>query len=126
MDDHDFLHVIDQAVHNRYSGWRNHRENWTRLLTRWDITHNKKRILDYGCGIGLEGLILAKHNDVYLADISEGNLAVAERALLLNGHQPAGVFVINDRAPFLNEPPATSTPSSASGCCTTSPTPTLS
>ena len=104
MDDDKFKSVIEQAVHNRYSGWRNHRDNWTRLLTQWDSTAGQ-RILDYGCGIGLEGLILAKQNDVHLADISDGNLAVAERAFLLNGYQPAGVHPIQGQAPFLEPAP---------------------
>lgn len=104
MDDEAFDDVIQQAVYNRYSGWRNWREHWTNLLTRWDVTQGK-RILDYGCGIGLEGLILAKRNDVFLADISDGNLAVAQRAFKLNGHEPAGVLRINERPPFIEPAP---------------------
>jgi SAM-dependent methyltransferase len=104
MDDDQFIKVIDQAVTNRYSGWRNHRDNWTRILTRWDTTEGQ-RILDYGCGIGLEALILAKRNDVFLADISEGNLFVAQRALTLKGHEPAGSFLIADKPPFMQPAP---------------------
>ena len=104
MDDDAFDAVIQQAVTNRYSGWRNWREHWTNLLTRWDVTQGK-RILDYGCGIGLEGLVLAKRNDVFLADISDGNLAVANRAFRLNGHEPAGVLRISEHAPFLEPAP---------------------
>ena len=104
MDDDQFLAVINQAVMNRYSGWRNHRENWTNLLTRWDVTQGK-RILDYGCGIGLEGLILARRNTVFCADISEGNLAVAERAFVLNGHDAPALFPISEKPPFISEPP---------------------
>ena len=101
MDDHQFLKVINQAVANRYGGWRNHQENWTNLLTRWDTTKGK-RILDYGCGIGLEGLCLARKNTVFMADISVGNLAVATRAFLLSGHEAPTTFEITDRAPFID------------------------
>lgn len=105
MDDQDFLYVIEEAVGNRYEGWRNHKGAWTKYLTRWDTTHGQ-RILDYGCGIGLEALILAKKNTVMLADINEGNLAVAERAIILNGHEHHGLFLINEKAPFIEPPPA--------------------
>ena len=104
MDDDQFLYVIEQAVQNRYGGWRNHKENWTNLLTRWDTTKGK-RILDYGCGIGLEGLCLARKNTVFCADISEGNLAVAERAFVLSGHDAPALFPIQEKPPFISEPP---------------------
>ncbi len=104
MDDDQFLAVINQAVENRYSGWRNHRENWTNMLTQWDVTKGK-RILDYGCGIGLEGLCLARNNTVFCADISEGNLAVAERAFVLSGHDAPSLFPIMGRKPFIENPP---------------------
>jgi len=105
MDDQDFLYVIEEAVANRYEGWRNHRGAWTKYLTRWDTTAGQ-RILDYGCGIGLESLILAKKNQVILADISEGNLAVAERAIILNGHEHHGLHLISEHAPFIEPAPA--------------------
>ena len=104
MDDQQFGAVIQKAVTNRYTGWRNHKENWTNLLTQWDRTRGK-RILDYGCGIGLEGLILARKNTVFCADISEGNLAVAERAFVLNGHDAPALFPIREKPPFIEEPP---------------------
>jgi len=104
MDDHAFDAIIQQAVINRYSGWRNWREHWTNLLTRWDITQGK-RILDYGCGIGLEGLILAKRNTVMLADIAPGNLEVAKRAFVLNGHREPPTWVIKEKKPFLEVAP---------------------
>jgi SAM-dependent methyltransferase len=104
MDDDQFGAIIQQAVINRYSGWRNWREHWTNLLTRWDITQGK-RILDYGCGIGLEGLILAKRNDVFLADISDGNLKVAKRAFALNGHDEPLAYLINEKYPFISPQP---------------------
>jgi SAM-dependent methyltransferase len=101
MDDDDFVQLIDQAAHNRYFGWRNHQGNWTRLT---HVTHGK-RVLDYGCGVGLEGLILAKRNTVFLADISEGNLAVAERAFVLNGCDAPALLPIQSRPPFIENPP---------------------
>jgi SAM-dependent methyltransferase len=104
MDDEAFDAVIQQAVTNRYSGWRNWREHWTNLLTRWDVTQGK-RILDYGCGIGLEGLILAKRNTVMLADISEGNLAVGRRAFVLNGHEEPLTYMIQEKRPFITPEP---------------------
>lgn len=104
MDDDSFDSIIQQAVTNRYSGWRNWREHWTNMLTRWDTTQGK-RILDYGCGIGLEGLILAKRNTVMLADIAPGNLQVAKRAFALNGHNEPPTWVIKEKKPFLEVAP---------------------
>ena len=105
MDDEAFDALIQQAVRNRYSGWRNWREHWTNLLTQWDTTQGK-RILDYGCGIGLEGLILAKRNEVMLADISEANLMVAGRAFMVNGHALPETHLISEKPPFLKPAPA--------------------
>jgi SAM-dependent methyltransferase len=104
MDDEQFGAIIQQAVTNRYSGWRNWREHWTNLLTRWDVTQGK-RILDYGCGIGLEGLILAKRNEVTLADITPGNLLVAQRAFVLNGHALPETRLISEKQPFIQDAP---------------------
>lgn len=103
MDDDEFLGIVEQAVTNRYSGWRNYHDNWTNLLTRWDTTTGK-RILDYGCGIGLEGLALTRRNTVFLADISEQNLAVARRAFVLCGHDDPDTFLIRERPPFIDAP----------------------
>lgn len=104
MDDDTFRATVEQATQNRYSGWRNHKENWTKHLTRWD-TASGQRILDYGCGIGLEALVLSRRNTVFVADISAGNLQVAERAMTLADRDLHGSFLISEHPPFISSPP---------------------
>ena len=99
MDDHDFCTVMRKMEENRYGGWRNLRNRWVDLL-RIDNTHDK-RVLDYGCGVGVEALQFAPSNKVWVADIVPANLKVAQRLFALSDYELAGSFVLTEKPPFI-------------------------
>lgn len=91
---------IGEMEHVRYRGWRNQGGLW-RTGMGLDSVHGK-RVLDYGCGIGLEALQYAKAgNVVSIADINEASVMLAERVMRLYGYAPAYAFVIDERPPFI-------------------------
>jgi SAM-dependent methyltransferase len=103
LPDAEFSNAIEDAVVNRYTGWRNWEGRWRRVLGL-DTTTDKK-VLDYGSGIGIEGLQYARmDNDVYLADISADNLKVANRTFEVNGFTPLGLLLVEEDPPFFNFP----------------------
>lgn len=91
--DDELMDVINRMAESRYSGWRNWQMRW-RVILGLDSTRDKD-VLDYGCGVGLEALQYAKRdNRVYLADISQANLELAERVLALEGHLVEGKWLL--------------------------------
>ena len=87
--------VINRMAEARYYGWRNWQMRW-RIVLGLDSTRNKD-VLDYGCGVGLEALQYAKRdNRVWLADISNSNLLLAERVLALNGYLCEGKILLKE------------------------------
>jgi SAM-dependent methyltransferase len=105
MPDDELVATVARMWRERYdeTGWRNRGGRWTGLLTD-DL--EDKTVLDFGCGVGLEALRLARQGcRVFLADIAASNLAVAERVLRLHGHQPAGILHVAGDAPFFDTPP---------------------
>lgn len=99
-DTADLLDIIGRMAQSRYGGWRNWEMRW-RTTFSLDRTEGK-RVLDYGCGVGLEALQYAKRgNRVWLADISYDNLSLAQRVLGMEGQQAEGVFLIKEEAPVL-------------------------
>ncbi len=92
MDDHAFCTVMRQMEENRYGGWRNLRNNWINSL-RIDDTHDK-RVLDYGCGVGVEALQFAPSNKVWVADIVPNNVRVAMRLFALSDYELEDGLVI--------------------------------
>jgi len=102
MDDHEFCSVMRKMEENRYGGWRNLRNRWIDSL-RIDDTHDK-RVLDYGCGVGVEALQFAPTNRVWVADIAPGNLKVAKRLFALSDYQLEGALLIKGSAPYLVPP----------------------
>ncbi len=102
MDDHAFCTVMRRMEENRYGGWRNLRNNWINSL-RIDDTHDK-RVLDYGCGVGVEALQFAPTNRVWVADIAPENLGVAERLFELSAYDLEDALLISGRKPFLRPP----------------------
>jgi SAM-dependent methyltransferase len=96
----DLLDVIARMAESRYDGWRNWEMNW-RVVLGLDRTRDKD-VLDYGCGVGLEALQYAKkRNRVWLADISETNIALAERVLQLSGYHVEGSFLAKEAPPVI-------------------------
>jgi len=102
MDMVDLNMVIRTMAANRYNGWRNYQNRWRSVLGL-DSTRGQ-RVLDYGCGVGLEALEYAKAgNSVDVADISEDNVRLAMRVLRMNGFDVGG-FQITDTDPvFVSE-----------------------
>src|SRR5881296_4309055 len=80
-DDH-LRQTVARMERTRYDvwGWRNWRNQW-RDFFGLDTTHGN-RILDFGCGVGLEALQFARAgNDIVVADIVADNVMLAERVL---------------------------------------------
>lgn len=103
-DDH-LRDTVEEMRRVRYdpAGWRNHRNLWRETLGL-DTTHGK-RVLDFGCGVGLEALQFAETgNSVALADLSEPNLQVASRVLRLYGYEPTATYLVRDADPYADIP----------------------
>lgn len=96
MSDADFGRLIAQASDNRYNlkGYRNYKNKWREYLGL-DSTKGK-RVLDFGCGIGLEALQFHRDNTVILADINQASLDVSKRTLGAN----VETALITDVYPF--------------------------
>jgi len=98
-DDH-LRATIAQMERTRYdvNGWRNWHNGW-REFFGLDTTHGK-RILDFGCGVGLEALQFARAgNDVMVTDIVPDNVALAIRVLELHGYANCKASVMMDGTP---------------------------
>src|ERR1051326_6937817 len=65
LADADLVELIEKMARVRYTGWRNYENRW-RVTLGLDDTHGK-RILDFGCGTGLEALQVAPTNCVIVA-----------------------------------------------------------
>lgn len=91
--------LIQEAAGRRYGGWRNHRNLWREKLGL--DTTTGKRILDFGCGIGLEALQFAPRNEVVVADIVPSNVRLSVRVAKLFGCrvEPA---IIEQEWPFIS------------------------
>ncbi len=96
LDSEEFLGWNDNRIRafirdfeaTRYGGWRNAGNLWRSTLGL-DTTHGK-RIMDFGCGYGIEALQFCKSgNEVVLSDIHPGNVKAAEKVLRVSGYEPA-------------------------------------
>jgi 2-polyprenyl-3-methyl-5-hydroxy-6-metoxy-1,4-benzoquinol methylase len=99
--DQELRAMVDKFRTERYrlDGWRNYRNRWRELLRLDSMTG--KRVLDYGCGLGIESLELARAgNTVSVADLSPSHLDLAERIFGLYGKQPAEKLLLSLEAPF--------------------------
>lgn len=82
------LEFIRRFEMNRYGGPRNWKGLWRSTLGL-DTTHGK-RIMDYGCGFGIEALQFCRSgNEVVLSDIHRTNEEAAARVLRLSGYKRA-------------------------------------
>lgn len=89
----EILRMARQMELVRYSGWRNHGNRWREHMGL-DSIHGK-RVLDYGCGWGIEALQYAKGgNAVSVADINQGSLELALEVLRLHGYSANASFSI--------------------------------
>lgn len=98
--------VITTMRHQRYEGWRNHNGLWRDVLA---LDRGDLRVLDYGCGVGMEAAELARAgNIVDLADISSANIEITRRVMKLTaGRDPVNTFHVGQSWPFLNCPSGT-------------------
>jgi SAM-dependent methyltransferase len=100
MPHDEFANLMNQFWQNRYHGWRNYEGRWVQLFGMYEGGITGKRILDYGCGTGMEGAQYATlGNDVFLADIGALNLRVAERLFGLYACKPEATLLIEDGPP---------------------------
>lgn len=101
--DDSLVSVIEEIETYRYCGWRNYEGRWRQVLGL-DSTQGK-RVLDYGCGVGLEALQYAKAaNRVWIADIVPDNVRLTKRVLELFGYKCEDALTIRATTPFC-EPP---------------------
>ena len=98
-DDATLRDIIDRMRETRYTGWRNHDNLWRDVLGL--DTLQGKDILDFGCGVGVEALELAKSNTVTLADISTDNLTLASKVLHIYGYEAPTYLLLRDW-PFID------------------------
>lgn len=103
LPDSDLFQLVADMERSRYEGWRNHDGRW-RAGMGLDDVHG--RVLDYGCGLGVEALQYARTgNIVSLADINASSIALASRVLRLHGYEPAGTWLVSPKPPFAVLPP---------------------
>jgi len=101
--DNDLLSLITQMESTRYLGDRNYENKWRKYLGL-DDTFNKK-ILDFGCGVGIDALQLAKMgNKIYLADIVLNNIKLSQRVLSLHKFKADSINIVTDKYPFVEIP----------------------
>lgn len=97
--------TIEQLERTRYGldGWRNHGNGWREHLGL-DRTSGK-RVIDFGCGCGVEALQYAKNgNDVVVCDVNESSVELAQRVLALYGYASEGVVAIGNYPYFSCQP----------------------
>jgi SAM-dependent methyltransferase len=101
-DDDRLRTSIADMAKIRYTGWRNHGGLWRDML-KIDTTHGLD-VLDFGCGVGMESLeFLRAGNRVFLADLSEENLALARRVFNVCAQdEPAGTYLVGEETPFID------------------------
>ena len=84
LSDEELCELVVAFERTRYEGWRNFNGNWRRVLKMDETTD--KDVIDYGCGVGIEGLQYARAgNRVLPLDIVPDNVELALRVLMLFG-----------------------------------------
>lgn len=107
MPDEKLRELVRTCEANRYDPQindgicRNYQNLWRRELGL-DTTVGK-RIMDFGCGMGIESLQFAKGgNRVIPADIVPDNVRLAARVLRLFGHEPDAMVNVSGDAPYFD------------------------
>lgn len=97
--------VVEQMHRARYGGWRNHENRWRDVMGLDELTD--RDVLDFGCGIGLEALELARGgNRVSLADVSTVNTDLAARVLATFDRSHVRSYLVGDAYPYVGAPAA--------------------
>jgi SAM-dependent methyltransferase len=92
--------LVSGFEQRRYGGWRNAGGLWRAEMGLDDV--HGRRVLDYGCGAGIEALQYARGgNWVSIADINPGSLELAERVLALEGYRPENAWLVSPEPPFI-------------------------
>lgn len=87
LGDAELAALVGRVRAARYGGWRNDGGRWTAVM-RLDEAAGL-RVLDYGCGLGVEALEYARAGAlVSLADINQSSVDIATRVLALEGFAP--------------------------------------
>lgn len=101
--------IVARCEQNRYALEssdgivRNHNNRWREALGL-DATRGK-RILDFGCGMGIEALQFARAgNRVVVADIAPTNARLAARVLEVFGLRHDGIVDVSGEPPFFELP----------------------
>lgn len=95
LSDDALRDIIEGMIITRYSGDRNYLGHWRDLMGLDELTG--KDILEFGCGIGLEAMQLARNgNRVTVSDIHPENVTLAQRVCSLYGQEAAGVLLSTD------------------------------
>jgi SAM-dependent methyltransferase len=103
LPDDRLLTLAGAAEQYRYGGWRNHQGLWRAKMGLDTVTG--KRVLDYGCGLGLEALQYARNgNHVTVADQNPAAADLAVRLLELHGFDPARMLIDPSGPPFILVP----------------------
>jgi 2-polyprenyl-3-methyl-5-hydroxy-6-metoxy-1,4-benzoquinol methylase len=105
ISDTQLRELVEAMRRERYEGWRNYGGRW-RDLMGLDSLHGKD-VIDWGCGVGLESLELARAgNRVTAADIVGSNVELAARVGELHGFSHK-VRPLRQVPPFTADQPAT-------------------
>lgn len=101
--DEELRELAHRMKVTRYTGWRNFDNKWREVMGL-DEAGDGRELLDFGCGLGVESLELARAGyQVRLADISRDNLAFASRLLKVHGYETTAHHVLM-KAPYLEIP----------------------
>lgn len=104
LPQHQFLEVVREFEYCRYHSWRNAGGAWRREMGLDDLAG--KKVLDYGCGAGIEALQYARRgNQVSIADINTGSLALATRVLSVEDCRPVHAWLVSPEPPFIPAAP---------------------
>jgi len=101
-DDH--LHeVIERMRQTRYTGWRNHDGLWRRYMAL-DENRYGQRVLEYGCGVGMEAAEIARTGAIVsIADLSSANVELAAHVMSLEtGRGPKNMYKITEEWPYIH------------------------
>jgi len=95
--------MIEKMRETRYTGWRNHGGLWRHFMGL-DETKYGKRVLEYGCGVGMEAAEIALTGAIVsIADLSLPNLEVTARSMrLIAGQRPEHLYRIVEDWPYIH------------------------
>lgn len=100
LDDVDLTALVERVRAARYGGWRNDGGRWVQAMRLESAAG--LRVLDYGCGIGVEALEFAIAGArVSVADINQSSVDVAVRVLALGDFTPEHALLLAAESPHL-------------------------